>query len=376
MRGPKRPKRKRPRRFWLGHPTALRFVQRGSLRSAPRATAPTAPTAPAAPGAPAARGWRLPLALAAALLLCTAGGARFGASQEDQRKVEELVDRLAQSFRPVGRREDLLRGSWKLIYSTSADLTSLDSLPPGWQTGRVGQSFLTSRYARNEIDFFSPLGKVVQEVNCTWKPRDEEAFRVELSFKFSSTRLPLPLSLPLPPATGIFEVAYVDDELLIQRTRLGNDSLNILLKEAESDPEDAELEEAKLHKQARIRDWLQRKEVELHQRRQRQRAEEEQMRELQELEDQRKEEHQAQLLRERQFRLRCAALRQKELDLELEQHRAFPPEARVQAVGAQTLAAYSTPRIGRKHARCRSARAQRLETDTRPQLCGDLAACG
>ena len=39
----------------------------------------------------------------------------------------------------------------------------------------VGQSFLTSRYARNEIDFFSPLGKVVQEVNCTWKPRDEDS---------------------------------------------------------------------------------------------------------------------------------------------------------------------------------------------------------
>ena len=38
-------------------------------------------------------------------------------------QVEELVDRLAQSFRPVGRREDLLRGSWKLIYSTSADLS-------------------------------------------------------------------------------------------------------------------------------------------------------------------------------------------------------------------------------------------------------------
>ncbi|CAJ1403435.1 unnamed protein product [Effrenium voratum] len=154
------------------------------------------------------------------------------------------------------------------------------------------------------------------------------------------------------------------DELLLRRMRSFRRPRPPPPQLAESDEED-ELEEAKLYKQARIRDWLQRKEVELHQRRQRQRAEEEQMRELQELEDQRKEEHQAQLLRERRFRLRCAALRQKELDLELEQHRAFPPEARVQAVGAQTLAAYSTPRIGRKHARCRSARAQRLETDTR-----------
>ena len=34
----------------------------------------------------------------------------------------------------------------------------------------VGQSFLTSRFARNEIDFFSPLNsKVTQLVNCTWK---------------------------------------------------------------------------------------------------------------------------------------------------------------------------------------------------------------
>ena len=84
-------------------PPALAATQ--SLRSAPRATAPTAPAAPTA------RGWRLPLALAAAvrarrpprsaraggrdadeegakreLLLCTAGGTRFGASQENRRK--------------------------------------------------------------------------------------------------------------------------------------------------------------------------------------------------------------------------------------------------------------------------------------------------
>ena len=49
----------------------------------------------------------------------------------------------------------------------------------------VGQSFLTSRFARNEIDFFSPLNsKVTQLVNCTWK-------------------LPEPLKVGVPGGDGI-----------------------------------------------------------------------------------------------------------------------------------------------------------------------------
>ena len=75
-------------------------------------------------------------------------------------EVCSLVDRLATSFKAPaaerGRRERL-RGRWRLIYSSSPDLTSLDSLPLGWRTGRVGQAFVTSRFARNEIDFLSPL---------------------------------------------------------------------------------------------------------------------------------------------------------------------------------------------------------------------------
>ena len=135
--------------------------------------------------------------------------------------------------------------AWSLIYTTSADLTSLETLPlPGWNTGRVGQSFLTSRFARNEIDFFSPLNsKVTQLVNCTWKLPEplEEDFFVQLAFRYSSTQLddlagwPVAVpavTLPLPPAVGTFQVAYVDDDLLIQRTRLGNSSVNVLVKES------------------------------------------------------------------------------------------------------------------------------------------------
>lgn len=49
----------------------------------------------------------------------------------------------------------------------------------------MGQSFLTSRFARNEIDFFSPLNsKVTQLVNCTWK-------------------LPEPLKVGVPGGDGI-----------------------------------------------------------------------------------------------------------------------------------------------------------------------------
>lgn len=182
------------------------------------------------------------------LLLCAAGNRGFSAKEAEKKEVNKLLEQLAGNFRPPtdGRqRQDALRGRWRLIYTTSADLTSLETLPlPGWQTGRVGQSFLTSRFARNEIDFFSPLNsKVTQLVNCTWKLPEplKEDFFVQLVFKYSSTELdnvagwPVPapaLNLPLPPAAGTFQVAYVDEDLLVQRTRLGTSSVNVLVKES------------------------------------------------------------------------------------------------------------------------------------------------
>ncbi|CAE7446750.1 Thop1 [Symbiodinium natans] len=183
------------------------------------------------------------------LYFAAAGNRGFSASDADRKRAAELVDALALEFkaaRDLNMRRDLLRGRWKLVYTSSPDLTSLENLPlPGWQTGRVGQSFLTASFAKNEIDFCSPFGsKVTQEVNCTWKvvtPMDD-AFLVELVFRYSSTRLaemaglqlPAPaLNLPLPPGAGIFEVAFVDEDLLVQRTRFGNgrNAFNVLLKE-------------------------------------------------------------------------------------------------------------------------------------------------
>ncbi|CAK9036922.1 Thimet oligopeptidase [Durusdinium trenchii] len=194
------------------------------------------------------RGYRLRVGTVAAgapeeakreLLLRCAGGNRGFVARE----VTLLLETLAEHFQaPPGARErlDALRGRWKLIYTSSSDLTSLENLPLGWRTGRVGQSFLTSRFARNEIDFFSPLQtQVTQLVNCTYKLPEplEEKFFVELAFRYSSTQLNLPfspnLTLPLPPGAGIFQVAYLDDELLVQKTRLGQSSVNVLLKETD-----------------------------------------------------------------------------------------------------------------------------------------------
>ena len=158
------------------------------------------------------------------LLYLAAAGNRFSASLADRKRAEELVDTLALDFRAaqdVNMRRDLLRGHWKLVYTSSPDLTSLNTLPLGWQTDRVGQSFLTASFARNEIDFLSPLGsKVSQEVNCTWRivtPMDD-SFLVELVFRYSTTRLEevaglqltVPaLNLPLPPGAGVFEASRV-----------------------------------------------------------------------------------------------------------------------------------------------------------------------
>ena len=60
----------------------------------------------------------------------------------------------------------------------------------------------------------------------------QEDFLVQLVFRYSSTEGlgPLP-PLPLPPAAGIFQVLYVDEDLLVQRTGAGDSSLNVLLKE-------------------------------------------------------------------------------------------------------------------------------------------------
>ena len=61
---------------------------------------------------------------------------------------------------------------------TRCNCIMLDFVHPNLRKG-VGQSFLTSRFARNEIDFFSPLNsKVTQLVNCTWKLPEplEDAF--------------------------------------------------------------------------------------------------------------------------------------------------------------------------------------------------------
>lgn len=102
---------------------------------------------------------------------------------------------------------------------------------------------------------------MTQNVNCTWKIPEpledaktkcvidgiectdvcgaknvfalqrQEDFLVQLVFRYSSTEGlgPLP-PLPLPPAAGIFQVAYVDEDLLVQRTA-GDSSLNVLLRE-------------------------------------------------------------------------------------------------------------------------------------------------
>ena len=64
---------------------------------------------------------------------------------------------------------------WNPLY---CNCIMLDFVHPNLRKG-VGQSFLTSRFARNEIDFFSPLNsKVTQLVNCTWKLPEplEDAF--------------------------------------------------------------------------------------------------------------------------------------------------------------------------------------------------------
>lgn len=122
-------------------------------------------------------------------------------------------------------------------------------------------------------------------------------------------------------------------------------------------------QEARAIKQARLRDWLQRKELELAERRRQQQAEEDLLREEQDYRDQRRFEQEVELQRQRVGRLRRAELQQQELDMALE-NQIFRSSARemreaVVAVGAQTLAAYSTPRVCPGRTRCKSARTSR-----------------
>jgi len=122
---------------------------------------------------------------------------------------------------------------------------------------------------------------------------------------------------------------------------------------------------ARQMKQARIRDWLARKEAELEVRR-RQRQEEEMLQQQKkQMEVSQRDRQEAELQRQRSGRLRFAARRRQEMDLELQQHRACPLSAReprgnrdCQAVKGRTLAAYATPRPGsQRRERPGSARA-------------------
>jgi len=185
------------------------------------------------------------------LRVCAAGNRGFSASDAEKDAVLGLVDQLEEAFQaPIGEaaRVEALMGSWSIVYTTSPDLDSLDRLPlPLWRTGRVGQSFFAAEEATNEIQFVSPLGsRLNQTVECSWDIRepDLEEFKVALTFLGSSTKLAqvtafdlpidLPsLSFPLPPGTGVFRVPYVDDEILVQRTRAGpRPGINVLLRDA------------------------------------------------------------------------------------------------------------------------------------------------
>jgi len=181
------------------------------------------------------------------LRLCAAGNRGLGASKDEKARVLELVERLESSYRPPleeGKRRSLLEGSWAVIFTTSPDLTTLDRLPlPGWRTGRIGQVFAQGGDAANEIDFASPFGsRVSQVVKCQWadKGTSNDQYRVQLTFVGSSTKLSevagielpaLPVSLPLPPAAGVFQVSYLDEELMVQRTRASSAGVNVLTRE-------------------------------------------------------------------------------------------------------------------------------------------------
>eukprot|EP00931_Biecheleriopsis_adriatica_P079286 TRINITY_DN52692_c0_g1_i1.p1 TRINITY_DN52692_c0_g1~~TRINITY_DN52692_c0_g1_i1.p1 ORF type:complete len:467 (-),score=80.79 TRINITY_DN52692_c0_g1_i1:62-1462(-) len=115
---------------------------------------------------------------------------------------------------------------------------------------------------------------------------------------------------------------------------------------AEAAEQEARAEEEKQMKQARIRNWLLRKEEELAARRRLEQEEADLLQEQRELEERRRDEHEAELQRQRRCRLQAAARRRKELDVELEccQPRSRGPCTARAAVPSTTWAAYATPR--------------------------------
>lgn len=191
-----------------------------------------------------ARAWKLEL-----FRKCATGNRGLTTSPAERTEILRLLEQLEGNFVPpsgADLRKEALEGSWSLIFTTSPDLTSLDRLPlPGWRTARIGQAFGPGRDAQNEITLMSPFGtRIEQTVNCEWgplEPADGNTFKAELKFVGSSTKLaevvgfepPLPpLSIPLPPGTGVFQVSYVDDEVLVVRTgAAGGLGVNVLTRD-------------------------------------------------------------------------------------------------------------------------------------------------
>lgn len=183
------------------------------------------------------------------LKIAAAGNRGLGAPAPMRAQLIELVQNLEGSYRAprnATERQAMMKGSWSVIFTTSPDLVSLDRLPlPLWRTARIGQMFGDEGEAENEIEFVSPFGtRINQTVQCDWKLTEplSKDLRVELTFRGASTKLaslagfdlpvaPPPLSVPLPPGTGVFKVSFLDDEFLVQRTSAGGLGVNVLVRD-------------------------------------------------------------------------------------------------------------------------------------------------
>ncbi|KAJ8605851.1 hypothetical protein CTAYLR_000529 [Chrysophaeum taylorii] len=165
--------------------------------------------------------------------LCAGCDRGFGASGADRANVEDAIEELCGLRDPEPL--EALRKRWRLVYTSAPDVSTLAGNPLV-QLGGIYQDATEWPRIVNVIDA-SPrwlslappaLGSAVeiigrQKVITTATPKTET--RVALTFervevaplRFFGAQVPdiFTLGVPLPPASGEFDVRYLDDDFLV-----------------------------------------------------------------------------------------------------------------------------------------------------------------
>ena len=176
----------------------------------------------------------------------------YGSNRVVNENVKQIIQKLEGANQETnasrgisGNEPSPLKGTWRMIWTTAADVLLLEASPI-FSTGAIYQVFHELPIVTNVIDFIPraqslfpnvlPASRIRAQVSTRATARSDNPNRVGLTFEkvqIAPTELfgqtldvfpPLAIDLPKLPGTtnndngpGYFDVTYLDDEMLIIR---------------------------------------------------------------------------------------------------------------------------------------------------------------